>query len=439
MELVEGKTLDECIPAGGMDLEQFFEIVIPLADALSAAHQRNITHRDLKPGNVMVTDDGRIKILDFGLAKLHQDDDKKDDNVTQSITQMGVAIGTVPYMSPEQLQGQAVDSRTDLFSLGVMFHEMVTSKAPFQGATSAELVSSIMRDRPRAVTEIKADLPKQLSRIIGRCLEKGSGPTFPNGARSQERVDRVAAGSACLGGGVRPFGGGAPVRRLESREGSGLLLRRHRGGADQRPGQNREPACRLRAASFQLKEAGADIGEIGSQLQVATVLGGSVRKAGNRLRVTAQLTNVADSSTMWSERYDREMKDVFAIQDEIAENITKALEVTLSPRERRAIQSVATRDVEAYDYYLRGRKFFYKLDRKSFEHAREMYSRAIEIDPAYALAYAGIADWLSAPSSICMRPRARKTAIRRTRRAGKPWTSIPTWQRPTHRAAFRFH
>ncbi len=395
MELVQGKTLDQAIPEGGLSLDQFFPIAIPLADALSSAHQGGVTHRDLKPTNIMVTADDRVKILDFGLAKLQESDADDRVDITQSLTQAGFVMGTVPYMSPEQVQALHADSRSDLFSVGIIFHEMLTGSRPFQGKTAADLISSILRDKPRPVTEIKSDLPTPLGRIIRRCLEKDPERRFQSALDLRNELESLADEAkdarheAAPSVAVLPFADLSPDRDQDYFcEGIAEELINALVKID-------DLRVASRTSAFKLKDSGADIQEIGEQLKVSTVLGGSVRKAGNRLRITAQLINVADGYHIWSERYDREMKDVFAIQDEIAENIVSALEVTLSPRERRAIQNVATRDVHAYDYYLRGRKFFYQLDRRSFEFARQMYSRAIEIDPAYALAYAGIADCCS--------------------------------------------
>jgi serine/threonine protein kinase len=173
LELLEGRSLDQIIPEGGFALGRFFHLAIPLADAASAAHVRGITHRDLKPGNIMMTGDGRIKVLDFGLAKLRQQVPKAEtQSPTEFQTQEGYVQGTVPYMSPEQLQGRGADHRTDIFSLGVVLYELITGRRPFQGNSVAELTSSILRDAPPLVTEQRADLPRHLARIIRRCLEK---------------------------------------------------------------------------------------------------------------------------------------------------------------------------------------------------------------------------------------------------------------------------
>ncbi|MGB6847316.1 MAG: protein kinase [Thermoanaerobaculia bacterium] len=398
MELVEGENLDDRLGKGGLNLEEFFKVAIPIADALTTAHNRGITHRDLKPANIMLTAEGRVKILDFGLAKLHATlgSEAEDPELpTQALTREGMVMGTVPYMSPEQVQGLPVDHRTDIFSLGVIFYELMSGDRPFTGATSAQLVSSILRDDPPPVTKVKIDLPNHLGRIIGRCLEKEVDRRYQTALDLRNELeqlqketsrDEATKGSSIA---VLPFVNMSPDKDQDYFcEGIAEELINGLGRI-----QNLRVASRT--STFQFRGSESDIREIGEKLAVTTVLEGSVRKAGERLRITAQLVNVEDGYRLWSNRYDRDLKDVFAIQDEIAENIVEALRVTLSPKERRAIQHVATRDVNAFDYYLRGRQFFYQMDRRRYELARQMYSRAIEIDPAYALAYAGIADCAS--------------------------------------------
>ncbi|MDX1643682.1 MAG: protein kinase [Thermoanaerobaculia bacterium] len=401
MERVEGVSLEEKVVPGGLGLDDFLGIAKPLVEAVCAAHERGITHRDLKPANVMVGDDGRVKVLDFGLAKLQEDRRAAEvtELSTQGLTRDGVVLGTVPYMSPEQVQGRAADHRSDIFSIGIIFYQLLTGQRPFRGETSADVISSILRDQPGSVTSLNAHLPNHIGRIVRRCLEKdpnGRYQTARDLLNELEELRREAAASE------QPAGSSIAVLPFTNMSSDPEQEYFCEGIAEELiNGLGRIKNLRVasRTAAFQFKGRGFDIREVGEKLNVGTLLEGSVRKAGNRLRITAQLVNVADGYRLWSERYDRTMEDIFAIQDEIAESIVKALEMTLSPKERRAIQNVATRDVGAYDYYLRGRKFFYGFDRKNFDFARRMYTKAIELDPNYALAYAGIADCCS---FLCM-------------------------------------
>ncbi|MCG6927582.1 MAG: protein kinase [Acidobacteria bacterium] len=398
MELVEGESLQSRVTHGGLPLEKILEVAGPLAEALAAAHERGITHRDLKPANIMFDREGRPKVLDFGLAKLHEDSSPGDDEPTavppSDLTQAGAVLGTLPYMSPEQVQGRPADHRSDVFSLGAILYELATGERPFRGETSADLISSILRDRPRELTELRADIPDHLGRIVRRCLDKDPARRYQTGRDLQIELEDLGAqgkSGAKRGASVAVL----PFADMSAEKDQDYFCE---GIAEELiNGLGRIENLRVasRTSSFQFKGTALDVREIGRRLDVSTVLEGSVRKAGDRLRITAQLANVDDGYRLWSDRYDREMKDVFAIQDEIAESIVAALEVTLSPKERRALQNVATRDVEAYEYYLRGRKFFYQMNEKAFEFSRQMYGRAIEIDPAYALAYTGIADCCS--------------------------------------------
>ena len=398
MELVEGDGLDQKIPRSGFAIDEFFALAVPLADALSAAHLRGIIHRDLKPANVMVTDDGRVKILDFGLAKLAvtEGDEGATEIRTQSLTQEGTVLGTVPYMSPEQVQGRMTDHRTDIFSLGVILYEMATGRRPFAGDTQADLISSILRDTPRPVTEVNVNLPNHLGRVVKRCLEKDPTRRYQTALDLRNELEELGHESGNTEEEVVPSVAVLPF-------------------ADFSPEKDQDYFCQgiaediinllvkvegLRVASrtsaFQIKDSVTDIREIGEKLAVDTVLGGSVRKAGDRLRVTAQLINVEDGYHIWSERYDRTLEDVFAIQDEIAEAIVEALKVELTPEAKAGLQKKKTEtDVQAYDYYLRGRKAFWEWRQQGFDKARQMFARALVIDPTYARAYAGVADCCS--------------------------------------------
>jgi non-specific serine/threonine protein kinase len=399
MELVDGQGLDERIPRAGLPLADFFAIAVPLADALAAAHQRGIVHRDLKPANIMVTSDGRPKVLDFGLAKLSgaEADGGETQIRTQSLTQEGTVLGTVPYMSPEQVQGRATDQRTDIFSLGVILYEMATGGRPFRGDTQADLISSILRDTPRPVTEINVLLPNHLGRVLRRCLEKDPGRRYQTALdlrNELEELQKETSGSAetrVPSVAVLPFADFSPEKDQDyfcegiAEEIINLLVKIE--------------GLRVasRTSAFQIKEASTDIREIGEKLGVDTVLGGSVRKAGDRLRITAQLIDVEDGYHIWSERYDRTLEDVFAIQDEIAGAIVEALKGELTPEARAGLEQkkAAETDPQAYDYYLRGRKAFWQTSKEGYEQGRQMFARALIIDPRYARAYAGVADCCS--------------------------------------------
>ncbi|HYS04633.1 MAG TPA: protein kinase [Candidatus Dormibacteraeota bacterium] len=449
MELIEGATLDASIRRGGMPLGDFFDVAVPLAEALSAAHEKGIVHRDLKPANVMVTREARVKVLDFGLAKLWKQGAPAESEPTRTVRPESGPSGTVPYMSPEQLQGKEPDQRSDIFSLGIILYEMATGERPFKGGSPAEVSSSILRDTPRPIVELRRGLPDLLGRIVRRCLEKDPRRRHQSAldVRNElEELRETADVAGPTGGASRqepsPAGGDARAggRRASSYVVAGvaalaviaiglaLLVRGRSGPPAPRGGASPASIAILpfdnmsddkeneyfsdgiteelinalvkvkglnvpaRTSVFALKGKKMTVQEIGEKLGVDAVVEGSVRKSGDTLRITAQLINVADGYHLWSESYDRQMKDVFAIQDEISRSIVRALQLTLTPTEQQALQKAPTSDVQAYDYYLRGRKLFYLAGRKNWESARAMFSRAIEIDARYALAYAGVAD-----------------------------------------------
>jgi TolB-like protein/Tfp pilus assembly protein PilF len=466
MELVEGESLDHVIPPGGLPLAKVFDIAIPLADALSTAHEKGIVHRDLKPANIMISEENRIKVLDFGLAKLVEDPETSGLEMTAiptqetELTAEGMVMGTAPYMSPEQVEGRVMDHRSDIFSLGIVLYEMATGRRPFAGESSAAMVSSILRDTPPTVTEINENLPRHLARIIQHCLEKdpearyqsakdvrnelkslrrevdsgaatmGSGPTPISAAPKSSVVSRyglwVAVGVAAvaiLATGWWIGRGSEPAPAAGARTAAGLGADLAAGPVSDMPSVAVLPFANLsadpdneyftdglteelisalanveglqipaRTSVYALKDTNLDIQEIGERLGVDNILEGSVRKAGNQLRISAQLIKVADGFNLWSETYDREFSDVFVIQDEIAGNIVEALQLTLSPVEKQALRSERTTDFKAYEYYLRGRGHYRRRTREDFDSAREMFQNAIDIDSGYALAWAGLAD-----------------------------------------------
>jgi TolB-like protein/Flp pilus assembly protein TadD/tRNA A-37 threonylcarbamoyl transferase component Bud32 len=394
MPYVEGESLRQRLEREGqLPLEDAVQVARSVAAALDYAHRNQVVHRDIKPENVMLHQ-GEAVVTDFGIAKAVT---AAADNLTQT----GMAVGTPAYMSPEQAAGEAeLDGRSDIYSLGAMLYEMVGGTAPFSGLTAQAIIAKLFTEAVPSLRDRREGVPEWLEQAVRRALAKAPAERYATAAQF---------GQALVGpsGGTTPPGsqqaGAAPARSI-------AVLPFVNMSADPENeyftdgiaeeiinALTKIQALRVaaRTSSFAFKGKNEDIGDIGRKLKVATVLEGSVRKAGTRLRVTAQLVNVADGYHLWSERYDRQLEDVFAIQDEIAESIVRALRVVLSEDEKRAIERAPTENVQAYEYYLRGRQFFHQFRRTGIQFARRMFERAIEIDPNYALAYAGVADCCS--------------------------------------------
>ena len=406
MEMVNGRTLADLILEGGLPLSRYFALAVPLADAVSAAHERNIIHRDLKPRNVMVNEDGRLKVLDFGLAKLREliPSDAASADVTSTFGTGSQVLGTLPYMSPEQAQGQPVDRTTDIFSLGVMLYEMATGERPFRGDNAAELVSSILRDSPRDVVEVNSRLPRQLGRIIGHCLEKSRERRFQtaldvrneletlqreiNSAPSRPPVQDVSTLSppAVTSLAVLPFNNiSADLQNEYFSDGvtEEIISKLARI-------KTLRVAARTSVARF--KGTTKDAKEIGEELGVQYLLEGSVRKAGERVRITAQLIEATSGFHAWAEDYEGELNDVFRIQEQTALQIAEALNLQLTPQEQSAVRHRHTDNAQAYDAYLRGQALIHDFaDPRKLGAARRHFERALELDSQYAPALAGLA------------------------------------------------
>lgn len=398
MELVEGQTLDAVLAAGVPTVARFLDLALPLADALTAAHQKQITHRDLKPGNVMVSADGRVKVLDFGLARVGVDGpDQAVDATRAALTSEGTIVGTIPYMSPEQVEGRPLDPRSDLFSLGVMFFEMLTGARPFQGASSPALMSAILRDTPPLTSDVRADVPEALARLVARCLEKRPDNRVQT-ARDVYNELRQVQKQLESGSARRPDSGPVPPASIAVLPFTDLSEKKDQewfcdGIAEEilnaltgLPGLR--VAARTSAFSFRGREA--DLRAIADALGVHTVLQGSLRRAGDRVRITVQLVDTRSGFQLWSERHDREMADIFDVQDEIARGVAERLKVTLdSGIDHRVARR--TRNIEAYELYLKGRGLLNQRG-AGLLPALEAFRQSVELDPDFALAWAGIAD-----------------------------------------------
>jgi serine/threonine protein kinase/Flp pilus assembly protein TadD len=365
-----------------------------VASALDYAHRHQIVHRDIKPENVMLHD-GEAMVTDFGIAKA------VSVAASDNLTQTGTAIGTPSYMSPEQAAGEAdLDGRSDIYSLGAMLYEMVGGVTPFTGATMQAIMAKLFTEPVPSLQRYREDTPEWLETAVTKALAKRPADRYASAAQMSSALTPPTASSTPPGIPVGPSGAKSiavlPFVNMSAEAENEYFTDGI--AEDIINALTKINALRVasRTSSFAFKGKSEDISEIGRKLKVSTVLEGSVRKAGSRLRVTAQIVNVTDGSNLWSERYDRQLEDVFEIQDEIAGNIVRALRVVLSPEEKRAIEKPApTENVQAYEYYLRDRQFFHRWSRTGIEYARRMFERAIEIDPNYATAYAGIADCCS--------------------------------------------
>jgi eukaryotic-like serine/threonine-protein kinase len=396
MELVEGVSLDREVPAEGLSAARLLDLAWALADALVSAHERGIVHRDLKPGNVMVTADGRVKVLDFGLAKSVEAPGGAEAE-TIAATMAGTVFGTVPYMSPEQVEGRMVDARSDLFSLGVLLHEAATGARPFKGTSDAALISSILRDPPPPVAARRADLPDALAHLIARCLEKDRDRRIQTAREVRDGIEAIRRQLESGASAVAPPR--SPPSGVPSSSGA---LSRGRHSLIVLPFTNLSPdpdnaffsdglteeliadlakvnaiAVISRTSSMQLKGTTKDVRTIGGELGVHYVLEGSVRRAGSSLRITAQLVDVATDAPLWSEKYSGTMDDVFEVQERVSKEIVKALGVRLTSDEQRRLAARDIADPRAFELYLLAR---HEIRRYAIPRAMSLVEEAIRIE-----------------------------------------------------------
>jgi len=394
MPYVEGESLRERLDRERqLPIEEAIRHGQSIASALDYAHRQSIVHRDVKPENIMLYE-GQAMVMDFGIAKA------VSAAGTETLTQTGMMIGTPAYVSPEQAAGETnLDGRSDQYSLACMIYEMIAGERPFSGNTPQSIMAKRFTEAPKALHLTRAQVPQNVEWAVGKAMSTESSARFVTSAQFAQALTSNAMST--------PTDTDTLPRAAVSTAKSVAVLPFANMSADPENeyfadgmaeeiinALSRIQSLRVasRTSSFAFKGKNEDIGEIGRKLKVSTVLEGGVRKMGNKLRITAELVNVADGYHLWSERYDREIEDVFEIQDDISQAIVKALRVILSEGEKKAIENKPRTNIQAYDYYLRGRQFFHQLRRRSLEYARQMFNKAIELDPNYALAYTGVAD-----------------------------------------------
>jgi len=395
MPYIEGESLrDRMNREGQLTLEDSLHIGRAVAGALDYAHRNQIVHRDIKPENIMLNE-GEPMVMDFGIAKA------VTAAGSDTLTQTGMVIGTPAYVSPEQAAGEIdIDGRSDQYSLGCVLFEMLTGKRPFTGPTAQAVLTKRFTEPVPALSQMLEGVPDEIDRALSKALSRDAAARFTTSgefARALVVTTITTPISSPVPEGVQLVKSMAvlPFTNMSADIENEYFTDGMAEEIINALSKIKSLSVASRTSSFAYKGKTEDIREIGKKLEVSAVLEGSVRKMGNKIRISVQLINVANGYQLWSERYDREIEDVFAIQDEIAQNIVKALRVVLSEDEKRAIEKMPTENVEAYDYYLRGRQFFHQHRRTSIEFARQMFTRAIEIDPEYALAHAGIADCCS--------------------------------------------
>jgi serine/threonine protein kinase/Tfp pilus assembly protein PilF len=413
MELLDGESLAQALARARFEMAPLLDAAVQIADALESAHAKGIVHRDIKPANIFINARGQVKILDFGLAKMDLargtgggPSEMDETQAAAGLTTPGTAMGTVAYMSPEQARGQLTDARTDLFSLGTVLYQMATGVLPFQGGTSAVVFDAILNRDPEPMAQLAPNLPPDFGRLLEKALEKDRN--FRYQTATELKTDLIRLRRDLDSGRKRVVETGEPrsgsVKAAETS--IAVLYFENLSGVKEdeyfRDGITEDIITELskirglkifpRPTVLAYRDKSVTPQQVGRELNTAYVLGGSLRRAGNRLRINTQLMDARTDFPLWSERYDRELQDIFEVQDEIARKIAEALRITLTPQEREAIATKPTDNLQAYDLYLRGKSHVRRVTRQDLEFALQMFEGAVALDPNFALPYAGIAN-----------------------------------------------
>ena len=381
MEFVEGENLKSRIKREQLTPEHITEIGLQIAQGLNAAHEKHIVHRDIKSDNIMITRHDQVKIMDFGLAKLKGD---------HGLTKTGTTVGTVAYMSPEQIQGMELDHRTDLWAFGVVLYEMMTGTLPFRGEHEAALMYEVLNVEPKPVSSVRTDIPDHLQYLVAQLLQKDYVKRTPSAADVIRQLKQPA-------GGPRKAETGKSVavlyfENMSSEKESEYFCAGMTEDIITDLSKIKELKVVSRSDVQPYRNIAVNMRQIGETLRVEYILEGSVRKAGNKIRITAQLIDVKTGFHVWAERYDRLIEDIFDLQDEIAQSIVKALKVSLTDAEKQSLTKKPTDDLRAYDFYMRGRESLFKRGKKNTVAAVQMLEHAIALDPNFSTAYAALAE-----------------------------------------------
>jgi serine/threonine protein kinase/Tfp pilus assembly protein PilF len=381
MEYVDGESLKDLIAGRALSVGRILDLASQMCQGLAAAHQAGIVHRDVKPQNILVGKDGRVRICDFGLVKLKRD---------VTLTQAGSTLGTIAYMSPEQARGEEIDNRTDIWALGVVLYEMLTAQLPFQGDHEAAIIYEILNAEPKAIQWFRSDVPDHAVTLVSQLLEKDPANRLSS---TEEIIQRLQE----------------PLRVKASEEGKksiAVLYLENMSSEkeneyfcagmtddliiDLSKIQHLRVIPRSDVLPFRGKEVNSR--QVGKSLGVHYVLEGSVRKGGNKIRITAQLIDVKSGFQVWAERYDRLIEDIFDVQIEVSEKIAEALKLSLTESEKKSLAKKPTDDVRAYDFYMRGSELLSRRGQKDRQAAIQMFEHALSIDPDFSLAYVALAE-----------------------------------------------